>query len=55
MKFDERKLILEKELEDLKQNLREASQKVSEIQISIIEKNGELKLVNKIINDLNKK
>jgi uncharacterized coiled-coil protein SlyX len=50
--FEERKLNLEKELEVLKDTLSNLSRSVSETQISIIEKNGELKLINKIIEDL---
>ena len=54
LEFEERKLIIEKELEELKTLLTNFSRSVSETQISILEKNGELKMINKIINDLKK-
>jgi glycerate kinase len=54
-KFEEQKLLLEKELEVLENTLRDYSRQVSETQILILEKKGEIKGLEKMINLLKEK
>jgi hypothetical protein len=55
IKFEEQKLLLEKELEVLENTLRDYSRQVSETQILILEKKGEIKGLEKMINLLKEK
>ena len=55
LKLGERKLLLEKEIEDKRSELSEYSRRVSETQILILELGGELNGIKKMINSLKEK
>ena len=53
-KLENQKIVLQKLISEKEQEMRDLSRRVSEVQVEIIESRGELKAINKIIEELKK-